>query len=134
VLEAITLAGYKPGEHVSIALDPASSEFFDKARRQVRFQEVRQVLSHLGANDEISGPTGCGSSPSSQSKTASQKTIGPVGNTLQPSLADRPSLVGDDLFVTNHDPIEARHFRKSWQRDFDQAQSDRHAVGNDRGH
>src|SRR6185503_17088379 len=30
VLEAITLAGYKPGEHVAIALDPASSEFYDK--------------------------------------------------------------------------------------------------------
>ncbi len=31
VLEAITAAGYKPGEQVSIALDPASSEFYDKA-------------------------------------------------------------------------------------------------------
>jgi enolase 1/2/3 len=29
VLEAIAAAGYKPGEQVSIALDPASSEFFD---------------------------------------------------------------------------------------------------------
>src|SRR6266700_3889803 len=31
VLEAIAAAGYKPGEQVSIALDPASSEFYDKA-------------------------------------------------------------------------------------------------------
>jgi len=31
VLEAISAAGYKPGEQVSIALDPAASEFFDKA-------------------------------------------------------------------------------------------------------
>src|SRR6266705_3507710 len=31
VLEAITAAGYKPGEQVSIALDPASSEFYNKA-------------------------------------------------------------------------------------------------------
>jgi enolase len=30
VLEAITAAGYKPAEQVRIALDPASSEFFDK--------------------------------------------------------------------------------------------------------
>jgi enolase len=30
VLEAIGAAGYKPGEQVSIALDPASSEFYDK--------------------------------------------------------------------------------------------------------
>src|SRR6266852_7716598 len=31
VLEAIGAAGYKPGEQVSIALDPASSEFYDKS-------------------------------------------------------------------------------------------------------
>ncbi len=31
VLEAIAAAGYKPGQQVSIALDPASSEFYDKA-------------------------------------------------------------------------------------------------------
>jgi enolase len=31
VLEAIAAAGYTPGEQVSIALDPASSEFYDKA-------------------------------------------------------------------------------------------------------
>ena len=31
VLEAITAAGYKPGEQMRIALDPASSEFYDKA-------------------------------------------------------------------------------------------------------
>src|SRR5437879_9946946 len=30
VLEAIAAAGYKPGEQVAIALDPASSEFYDK--------------------------------------------------------------------------------------------------------
>ena len=31
VLEAITAAGYKPGDQVRIALDPASSEFYDKS-------------------------------------------------------------------------------------------------------
>src|SRR6202521_1973219 len=31
VLEAITKAGYKPGTQISLALDPASSEFYDKA-------------------------------------------------------------------------------------------------------
>ncbi len=29
ILEAITAAGYKPGEHIAIALDPASSEFYE---------------------------------------------------------------------------------------------------------
>src|SRR5437870_7196464 len=39
VLEAITAAGYKPGEQVSIALDPAASEFFDKASGNYIFKK-----------------------------------------------------------------------------------------------
>jgi enolase len=39
VLEAITAAGYKPGEQVSIALDPASSEFYDKASGNYVFKK-----------------------------------------------------------------------------------------------
>jgi enolase len=31
ILQAITAAGYKPGEQVAIALDPAASEFYDKS-------------------------------------------------------------------------------------------------------
>jgi enolase len=39
VLEAITAAGYKPGEQVRIALDPASSEFYDKAAGKYIFKK-----------------------------------------------------------------------------------------------
>ncbi len=39
VLEAIAGAGYKPGEQVSIALDPASSEFFEKASGKYVFKK-----------------------------------------------------------------------------------------------
>jgi len=39
VLEAITAAGYKTGEQVSIALDPASSEFYDKASGNYIFKK-----------------------------------------------------------------------------------------------
>jgi enolase len=39
VLEAITAAGYKPGEQVRIALDPASSEFYDKASGKYIFKK-----------------------------------------------------------------------------------------------
>jgi enolase len=39
VLEAIAAAGYKPGQQVSIALDPASSEFFDKASGKYVFKK-----------------------------------------------------------------------------------------------
>src|ERR1700693_4518019 len=39
VLEAITAAGYKPGEQVAIALDPAASEFYDKASGKYIFKK-----------------------------------------------------------------------------------------------
>ncbi len=39
VLEAIAAAGYKPGEQVSIALDPAASEFYDKASGKYVFKK-----------------------------------------------------------------------------------------------
>jgi enolase len=39
VLEAIAAAGYKPGEQVSVALDPASSEFYDKASGNYVFKK-----------------------------------------------------------------------------------------------
>jgi enolase 1/2/3 len=39
VLEAINLAGYKPDEQISIALDPASSEFYDRASKKYVFKK-----------------------------------------------------------------------------------------------
>src|SRR5690242_10856646 len=39
VLEAISAAGYKPGEQVAIALDPAASEFYDKASGKYVFKK-----------------------------------------------------------------------------------------------
>src|SRR6201992_3507337 len=39
ILEAIELAGYKAGEDICIALDPASSEFYDKAKGKYVFKK-----------------------------------------------------------------------------------------------
>src|SRR5438445_1387538 len=39
VLEAITAAGYKPGEQVSIPFDPPSSQFYDKASGNYIFKK-----------------------------------------------------------------------------------------------
>jgi enolase len=39
VLEAITAAGYKPGEQIAIALDPASSEFYDRDTKKYLFKK-----------------------------------------------------------------------------------------------
>ena len=79
VLEAITAAGYKPGEHVAIALDPASSEFYDKASGKYVFKKsdksarTSEQMTKFWA-DWVR------QFPSSRSKTAWPKTIGPDGN------------------------------------------------------
>jgi enolase len=39
VLEAITAAGYRPGDEVSIALDPAASEFYDNSTKKYVFKK-----------------------------------------------------------------------------------------------
>ena len=39
MLEAITQAGYKPGEQIAIALDPAASEFYDKDKKKYVFKK-----------------------------------------------------------------------------------------------
>src|SRR5438128_11856342 len=39
ILKAIERAGYKPGTDISIALDPASSEFYDKSSKKYVFKK-----------------------------------------------------------------------------------------------
>ena len=39
ILEAIDQAGYKPGEDIAIALDPAASEFYDKEKGKYVFKK-----------------------------------------------------------------------------------------------
>ena len=99
VLEAITQAGYRPGEQAGIALDPASSEFFedgkyvfkksDKSRRDsaemVRFWEdwVRQYPAIMSIEDGMSEEDWDG------------------WKLLTDTLGSKIQLVGDDVFVTN---------------------------------
>ena len=45
ILEAITKAGYKPGEQVCIALDPAASEFYDEESRTYNLRKEGKKLN-----------------------------------------------------------------------------------------
>ena len=40
---AVEKAGYKFGEQIFVALDPAASEFFDQGTERLRFQEIRRL-------------------------------------------------------------------------------------------
>jgi enolase len=102
ILKAIEKAGYRPGEQVAIALDPASSSFYEKGyyhlrteNRKVASAEIVEmyaewikkypiiVLEDGLAEDDWDG-----------------------WKLLNEKLGNKIELVGDDLFVTNVKRIE----------------------------
>jgi enolase len=97
VLRAIEQAGYRPGEQIAIALDPAASEFFRDGAYVLEGEGVRK------ASDEMIGfwEEWCGRYPivSIEDGLAEQDWEGWARLTAK--LGSRVQLVGDDLFVTN---------------------------------
>ena len=100
ILEAIELAGYKAGEDIAIALDPAASEFFDKSTGKYIFKKSdksEKNSEQMAAYWEswtrqypiISIEDGLAEDDWTGWKILSEK----IGRKIQ--------LVGDDLFVTN---------------------------------
>ncbi|MBU0558464.1 MAG: phosphopyruvate hydratase [Bacteroidetes bacterium] len=101
VLEAIVKAGYKPGSEISIALDPAASEFFMKEKNAYHFFKSApnvaipiEKMVDFWANwvsqyPIISLEDGLAEDDWDGWKLITEK----LGNKIQ--------LVGDDLFVTN---------------------------------
>jgi enolase len=100
ILEAIELAGYKAGTDIAIALDPASSEFYDKKSGMYVFKKSdksektsEQMASYWESWARqypiISLEDGMDENDWKGWKILTEK----IGRTVQ--------LVGDDLFVTN---------------------------------
>ncbi len=105
VLEAIGAAGYKPGEQVSIALDPASSEFYDKASGKYVFKKSDKS-THSSAEMAAywTGWTEKYPVVSIEDGMAEDDWAGWKQLTLSvgsKSSKKKIQLVGDDLFVTN---------------------------------
>jgi enolase len=97
VVRAVDEAGYKPGKDVSLALDCAASEFFDKKAGKYTFdkkpisrEELVEIYAQLADKYPIvSIEDGCAEDDWDGWKL------------LTTRLGDRVQLVGDDLFVTN---------------------------------
>src|SRR5579864_5102982 len=100
VLEAITAAGYKPGEQIAIALDPAASEFYDKAsgkyifKKSDKSQRTSAQMVEFWANWARQFPI-----VSLEDGMAEQDWEG--WQLLTRELGGKLQLVGDDIFVTN---------------------------------
>jgi enolase len=97
VVRAIEEAGYKPGKDVSVALDCAASEFFDKKtgkytfdKKSVSRDELIGIYEALAQKYPIvSIEDGCSEDDWDGWKLLTQR------------IGARVQLVGDDLFVTN---------------------------------
>ena len=103
VLEAIQQAGYKPGEEIAIALDPASSEFyqdgkyvFKKSDKSSKTSEemVRYWVKWAADYPIVSIEDGL----------AEDDWAG--WEMLTKELGGKIQLVGDDLFVTNVERLQ----------------------------
>jgi enolase len=103
VLEAITQAGYKPGEEIAVALDPAASEFyqdgkyvFKKSDKSAKSSEemVRYWAKWVRDYPIVSLEDGLAEDDWNGWAMLTKE----VGSKIQ--------LVGDDLFVTNTERLQ----------------------------
>jgi enolase len=100
ILEAITQAGYRPGADVGLALDPASSEFFDGAKGKYVFKKSdRSERSSAQMVDYWSNWVRQYPIVSIEDGMAEDDWEG--WKLLTEALGQRIQLVGDDVFVTN---------------------------------
>jgi enolase len=100
ILEAIEQAGYRPGEQIAIALDPASSEFYDKEKNKYIFKKSdKRELSSEEMVNFWDGWTRQYPIVSLEDGLAEDDWAG--WRILTDKLGGRIQLVGDDLFVTN---------------------------------
>ena len=98
LLEAITKAGYKPGEQVGIALDPASSEFYKDGKyifkKSDKSERSSEQMVEYWANWRRQYPI-----VSLEDGMAEDDWDG--WKLLTDTIGSNTQLVGDDLFVTN---------------------------------
>jgi enolase len=105
VLEAISAAGYEPGKQVAIALDPASSEFYDKAGGNYVFKKSDKSTHSSGemaaywTNWVEKYPIISIEDGMAEDDWAGWKTL--THSVGSATSKKKIQLVGDDLFVTN---------------------------------
>jgi enolase len=97
IMEAITLAGYKPAVDVAIALDCASSEFY----KDGRYQLSSEGLSLSAAEFVDYLDSWVGKYPIISIEDGMSENDWDGWKLLTDRLGDKVQLVGDDLFVTN---------------------------------
>ncbi|MEO0405165.1 MAG: phosphopyruvate hydratase, partial [Bacteroidota bacterium] len=98
VLEAIEKAGYKAGDEVLIALDAASSEFYNEEKQRYIFESTGDEMT----GSELVGfwKEMCDKYPIVSIEDGCAEDDWAAWKEMTEVLGDRIQLVGDDLFVT----------------------------------
>ena len=103
VMEAIGKAGYKPGEQVGIALDPASSEFFQNGKyvfkKSDKSERTSEQMADFWTDWVARYPIMSIEDGMAEDDWAGWKI-------MTEKLGDKIQLVGDDLFVTNTERLK----------------------------
>jgi enolase len=105
ILEAIAQAGFKAGEDVALALDPAASEFFDKAsgnyvfKKSDKTEKTSEQMADYWADWVRQYPI-----ISIEDGLAEDDWNG--WQRMTEKLGGQIQLVGDDLFVTNTERLQ----------------------------
>lgn len=99
VIEAIGKAGFKPGEDIVIALDPAASEFYNADKKVYTFESTKQVMS----SSEMVGywKKWVKNYPIVSIEDGLAEDDWDGWKEMVKEVGDKIQIVGDDLFVTN---------------------------------
>jgi enolase len=97
LVQGIEAAGYRPGDDVAIALDPATSEIFSDGVYDLEHEGRKLTADELAAYwAEMAGKY-----PILSIEDGMDENDWAGWKTLTDAIGDRVQLVGDDLFVTN---------------------------------
>jgi enolase len=102
---AVEQAGYKPGEHVVFALDPATTELFDEAKKKGKtgYCFFKSQPDRIATSDEMIDlwEKLCQRWPIRSIEDGLAEDDWDGWQKLTRKLGGKVQLVGDDLFVTN---------------------------------
>jgi len=107
VIKSIKNAGYKPGSEVSLALDAASSEFYNKDRKVYTLNDGFGNIQELDSSQMVDyWDKIVKKYPISSIEDALDEDDWEGWINITNSLGRDVQLVGDDLFVTNSDRLK----------------------------
>jgi enolase len=106
---AVERAGYKLGDHVAFALDPATTELYDEAKKKGKegYCFFKSRPDHIATTDQMIDlwKDLCAKWPIRSIEDGLAEDDWAGWKKLTATLGDKVQLVGDDLFVTNSERL-----------------------------